>query len=201
MRATLSISILILLLTACGQNNNGEKRVAIEKPIQRFMTFRLVDNELVEYNIDTLKNFNVVTNILDETDCLKEYAMFKLETEDKIYKIQPLQFCENIFDYKLREILYINTDSITVNYNLKFSIESLKSALTNHLFNPNNDRNYSLKNEKKLISINVDSTKNISETKKLLLNVIKVIDGLENKPNFSFMFENRGILPKAIIVE
>lgn len=90
------------------------------------MNFRLADNELVEYNIDTLKNFNEIFKILDETDCLREYAMFKLETEDKIYKIQPLQFCEGIFDYKLREILHINTDSITVNYDQKFPIDSLK---------------------------------------------------------------------------
>ncbi|WP_292950069.1 hypothetical protein [Olleya sp. UBA1516] len=201
MRTTLSILILILLLTACGQNNNGEKRVAIEKPIQRFMTFRLVDNELVEYDIDTLKNYNGIIKILDETDCLSEYAIFKLETDDKVYKIQPLQFCESIFDYKLREVLYVNTDSITVNYELKFPIDSLKFALTNHLFNPTNNRNYSLKNEKKLISINVDSTKEINETKKLLLNIIEELNGIENKPNFGFMFENRGILPKAIIVE
>ncbi len=186
---------------SCGQNNNENKHTAIEKPIQRFMTFRLVDNELVEYDIDTLKNFNEVIKILDETDCLNEYAMFKLETEDKVYKIQPLQICESIFDYKLREILYVNTDSITVSFDLKFPIDSLKSVLTNHLFNPNNDRNYSLKNEKKLISINVDSTKNINETEKLLLNIIEELNGIENKPNFGFMFENRGILPKPIMVE
>ena len=185
----------------CRHNNSEKKQIAIEKPVQHFKTFRLVDNELVEYDIDTLKNFNEVIKILDETDCFREYALFKLETEDKIYKIQPLQFCESIFDYKLREILYVNTDSITVNYELKFPMDSLKLVLTNHLFNPNNDRNYSLADEKKLISINIDSTKNIAQTKKLLLSLIKELNAIENKPNFGFMFENRGILPQPIIVE
>ena len=73
--------------------------------------------------------------------------------------------------------------------------------MTNHLFNPSNDRNYSLANEKKLISINIDSTKNIGQTKKLLLNLIMELNAMENKPNFGFMFEDRGILPKPIIVE
>ena len=108
------------------------------------MTFRLVDNELIEYNIDTLNNFNEVTEILDKIDCSKEYALFKLETDKKIYKIQPLQFCNDIFDYKLREVLYINTDSITVNYKLKLPIDSLKVTLTNHLLNPNNDENHAV---------------------------------------------------------
>jgi hypothetical protein len=162
------------------------------------MTFRLVDNELIEYDIDTLKNFNGITEILDKIDCSKEYALFKLETDKKIYKIQPLQFCEDIFDYKLREVLYINTDSITVNYEMKLPIDSLKVTLKNHLLNPNNNKNFPSKDEKKLISINVNGTKDIAETKKLLLKIIEGINEFDNKTNFGFMFENRGIIPKPI---
>ena len=178
----------------CGQNNFEKKRIVIEKPIQHFMTLRLVNNELIEYDIDTLKNFNEVIKILNETDCLREYALFKLETDKKIYKIQPLQICESIFDYKLREILYINTDSITINYDLKLPIDSLKMVLNNHLQNPNYDGNYPSSEEKRLISINVDSTENIVETKKLLLNIITNINELNIKTNFSFMFQDRGII-------
>lgn len=201
MKKSIAILLINFLLFSCGQNYSEKKITPIEKPIQHFMTFRLVDNELIEYDIDTLKNFNQIIKILDETDCSREYAMFKVETKDKIYKIQPLQFCESIFDYKLKEILYVNTDSITANYELKFPIDSLKVVLKNHLFNPNNDRNYSLADEKKLISINVDSTENINETKKLLLSIITELNMIENKPNYGFMFEDRGILPKPIILE
>lgn len=185
----------------CGQKSGEKKQVAIEKPIQSFMTSRLVDNKLIEYDIDTLGDFNELIKILKKIDCLKEYAIFKLETDRKVYKIQPLQFCDDVFDYKLREVLYLDTDSIVVNYELRYPIDSLNSILTNHLFNPSNDRNYPFEDEKKLISINVDSTKNILETKELLLNVIQEINALDSKPNFGFMFENRGILPKLIIVE
>lgn len=189
------------LLLNCVHNNGEEKQIAPKKPIQYFISSQLANNKMVEYDIDTLKNFNEIVKILNETDCLHEYAIFKLETENKIYKIQPLQFCESIFDYKLRQILYLNADSITVNYELKLPMDSLKLALTNHLLNPNKDRNYPFKDEKKLISINVDSSKNISKTRKLLLNVIEEINRLKNKPNFEFMFENRGIWPKTIVME
>jgi len=185
----------------CGQNNGEKKQITIEKPIQHFLSFSLVDNSFVEYNIDTLANFREFLKIMDETDCTKEYALFNLETDEKIYKIQPLQFCESIFDFKLREIIYINTDSITVNYEIKYPIDSLKIVLKNHLINPNNDRNYSLSNEKKLISINVDSSKNIAETKDLLLKIIKDINELKAKKYVNFLFEKRGIFPKPIIVK
>lgn len=182
------------LLTSCGQNCNEKKRLPIEKPIQHFLSFRLVDNEFIEYDIDTIANFSEVLKILDEIDCTKEYALFKLETDNKIYKIQPLQFCESIFDYKLREIIYVNTDSIIVNYQLKYPIDSLKMVLNNHLQNTNYDENYPSTDEKKLISINVNSTKNIIETKKLLLKIIAEINDLNTQANFAFMFEDRGII-------
>ena len=194
MKKPIVILILNCLLLSCGQNNNEQKESALEKPIQTFMSPRLVENELVEYDIDTLANFNEVLRILDETDCLREYAVIKLETEEKTYKIQPLQLCESILDYKLREILYVNTDSIRVNYELQYPIDSLKTILTNHLLNPRGDKNYPSTDEKKLISINVDSTKTIKEAKNLLVKIISTINELNTKANFAFMFEERGIL-------
>ena len=194
MRASFFIPILIFLLISCGQNNSEKNHRKNEKPEQNFLTFRLVDNKFIEYDLDTLSNFNEIIKIQNKIDCNKNYALFKLKTDTKIYNIQPLQFCEDIFDYKLREIVYISTDSITVNYELQYPIESLKMILNNHLKNPNDDRNYPSSEEKRLISINVDSTKNIIETKKLLLKIITNINELNIKTNFSFMFEDNGII-------
>lgn len=165
-----------------------------ERSEQNFFTYRLIDNEFIEYDLDTLSNFNEIINIQNKIDCNKNYALFKLKTDTTIYNIQPLQFCEDIFDYKLREIIYINTDSITVNYELKYPIDSLKTVLNNHLKNSNDDKNYPSPKEKRMISINIDNTKNIIETKKLLLKLITNINKLNVKTNFSFMFEDRGII-------
>lgn len=180
----------------CRQNSIEKKQTSIHKPIQYFFSYRIEGRSLVEYDIDTLANFNQVTKILEETDCLREYAVFNIEGIDTIYKIQPLQICESIFDYKLKEILYINSDSITVNYDLKFPVDSLKTALKNHLFNPTRDQIYPSNEDKKMISIKVDNTKSIIVTKVLLLNIIEELNKLKNKPSFVFMFEDRGILPK-----
>lgn len=194
MKKTIVILILNCLLISCGQNRNEKKETKSKKAKQNFFTLRLADNEFIEFDIDTLTNFNEIIKIIEEIDCRKNYALFKLETEKEIFNIHPLQLCEDIFEYKLREIVYINTDSITVNYELKYPIDSLKTVLNNHLRNPNDDKNYPSSDEKKLISINVDSSKSIIVTKKLLLKTIANINELNTKVNFSFMFEDRGII-------
>jgi len=186
--------ILLCLLISCGQNKNEKNLINNEKPEQNFLSYRIVANEFIEIDIDTLANFTEILTIIEKIDCKKNYALFKLETDEKIFKIQPLQVCEDIFDYYLREIIYINTDSITVNYELKYPIDSLKMVLENHLLNLKNNKNYPLANEKKLISINVDDTKSIIETKKLLIKIISKINELDTRANFSFMFQDSGII-------
>lgn len=197
LKRTILLIILNYLLISCGQNTNKKKNVTNEKQEQKFLSFRIVRNEFIEVDIDSLFNFREILNIKENIDCKKNYALFKLETKNKIFKIQPLQLCGSILDYQLREIIYINTDSITVNYELQYPIDNLKMVLNNHLINLKNDDNYPSPQEKRLISINVDSSKNIIETKKLLLKIIANINELNIKTNFSFMFEGSGI-PRVI---
>ena len=196
MKKTAIILLLSFLLLNCGQNNDNKKEVETEKPEQNFMSFRDVSKKLIEIDIDTISDFKELIEVTEKIDCTGKIAVFKIETDKKIYKIQPLQVCDYILDYKLREIIYVNTDSVIVNYKIKFPIDSLKVVLDNHLRNQNNNPNYPSSDEKKLISINVDSTKNISETRNLLLKIIADFNDLNIKSNFAFMFEDRGILPE-----
>jgi len=71
-------------------------------------------------------------------------------------------------------------------------------VLKNHLLNPKNDSNYPSADKKRMLSINLDRTTNISETKNHLVNIINEINELNSKRNFVFMFDDRGILPKPI---
>ena len=198
MKKTFVLLILTCLLISCGQNQNAIKRLTPVKPEQNFLSFRMSGYELIEFDIDTLADFRAVLNAMNEIDCLRNYAVFKLETDEIIYKIQPLQFCEIIYDYKLKEIIYVNTDSITVNYQIKYPIDSLKMVLDNHLRNTSNDENYPSVDEKKLISINVDRAKSIVETKKLLIKIITDINDLNTKAIFAFIFEEEGIIESPI---
>lgn len=190
MKKIFVILIFIYLVISCKQNENNKKNE------QRFLTFKLNNNEFIEVDIDSLTNFEELLNLPKNINCRKNHILIKLETNDKVYKIQPmLQFCGLIIDYKLREVIYINTDSITVNYELKYPIDSLKMVMINHFKNPKNDINYPLLEENRLISINVRSSKKIIETKKLLLKIIDNYNELNMKNNFLFMFQDMGILP------
>lgn len=194
---SLILVLICFVFTNCKESKSDETQIDIEKPVQYFFSSGLVGNKLVETNIDTLSNFNSLLKILDKNDCYKEYALFNLETEDKIYKIKPQPFCEGSFHYRLKEIIYINTDSITVNYELKFPIDSLKSVLRKHLLNPEQDKNYPLAGEQKLISVHVDSLKPIASTKTLLLKIINNINELGGKSSVEFIFKESGIIPQA----
>jgi hypothetical protein len=133
LKEVISILILTCLLINCGQNKNGKNQLSNEKPIQNFLSSRIIGVEFKEFDIDTLANFREILDIIEEIDCSKNYALFKLETDIEIFKIQPLHFCGDIVDYKLSEIIYVSTDSIAVNYQLKYPIDSLKMVLRNHL--------------------------------------------------------------------
>ncbi len=182
------------MLISCGNKNEEAKTSEIKKSKQSFLTYREVSKKLVDIDIDTISNFKKLQNISEKINCGGEIAVIKIETKNTTYRIQPLMFCTDIFDYKLREIIYINPDSIIVNYKLSYPITDLKMILKKHLSNSENDENYPKQNEQRLISINVDSKKPIEVTKNLLLEVISNVNELNYKNNFSFMFEDKGIV-------
>ena len=190
-RNIIIVSALMYFTTSCNHNNGKNP---FKKEQQNFLTIRNLANGFIEYDIDTLASFSEITEILEEIDCEKNYALFKLETNSKIFKIQPLQFCGDIFHYKMKELVYINTDSITVNNDLKYPIDSLNSVLRYHLLNFNGDNNYPLGTERKWISINVDESKKIDDTKILLLKIIDEVNSIESNVDFGFMFENSGLI-------
>ena len=190
-RNVIIVSVLMYFTASCDHNNG---KIPLKKEQQNFLTIRNLTNEFIEYDIDTLASFREITKILEEIDCQKNYALFKLETKSKIFKIQPLQFCGDIFDYKMKQVIYINTDSITVNDHLNYPIDSLHSVLRYHLLNYNGDNNYPLGTERKWISINVDDSKKIDDSKILLLKIIDEVNSIDGNVDFGFMFENSGLI-------
>ncbi|PHQ29777.1 hypothetical protein [Leeuwenhoekiella nanhaiensis] len=196
MRNPIVLFITLIFFLSCAENRPNKENKVVEKSIQTFFSFRMEGQSLVEFDLDTIKTTKELIRILNEIDCLKEKPVLKIETDYKINRIQPFQICEFILDYKLKNIIYVNTDSITVNYDLVLPIDSLEITLKNHLLNPNNNENYPSQLEKKMISIHIDSTKNISDTKNLFLNIIDKVNRLDSIPDFIFMIEDNGILPE-----
>lgn len=193
MKKSVLIIILSFFLTYC-VDSKKDNPITKEKTVQSFLTYRTQNQKHLEIDIDSLQNFGELLNVIDTTDCRKLAPTFKIETDSTIYKIQHLHFCETIYDYKLRNILYVSTDSIKVNYQLTYPINDLGTILENHLINKLNDENYPSEDEKRFISIHIDESEDIQEVKKLLLHIISVHTKLNIKTNFAFMFDRYGMI-------
>ncbi|MFK7747986.1 MAG: hypothetical protein AB8B65_06335 [Kordia sp.] len=196
MKKSISFVLLCFFLMNC-VDSKKEKNLPKEKTVQSFLTFQTKKQTSIETNMDSLKNFGEVLKMIDTTDCSTKTLLFTIETAENNYTIQPLQFCGDIYDYKLRQIIYFDTDSITVNEQLKYPITAIHSVLKNHLINPLNDEDYPSKEATKFISIHVDSSKSIKEIKKLLLNIISTFNSLKINQNFSFIFDKYGIIQEV----
>lgn len=195
MKKSIIILVLVFLFYNCiekKENHNTKQKI-----VYKYTPPLNYGIEYLEVDIDSLSEFNEILTILDTIDCTKKDVVFKMETEDKIYKIQPLQYCGVNYDYYLNQIIYINTDSITVNHDIQYPIDSLKTVLDSHLTNKKNDINYpSIDEEFRIISIHIDSSKKIKETKQLLLKIITEAQKITPKSNFVFIFNRRGLLPQ-----
>ncbi len=169
----------------------------IQKIEQSFITIHEINKELIDVDIDSIADFNSLINIIEEISCGGQIGLVKMETKDKIFRVQPLFSCGDIFDYKLRQIIYVNPDSVTVNSELNYPISDLKMVLQKHIHNSENDKNYPEQDKIRMISINVGNDKPISITKNLILEIIYKLNELDYKNNLSFKLENHDII-KAI---
>ena len=162
------------------------------------MGMREIGKEIIEINLDSLSNFNNLLTAIDRVNCNNKIAIIKFETNSSIFKIQPLNFCsENppIWCSSLRDVIYLTSDSITVSYDLKYNIDSLKPVLKRHLRNIENNENYPKKGKIGFLSLHIDSTKNISHTKNLLLKIITDFNEIDNDSlHLNVLFENHGII-------
>lgn len=193
---TLILAFICFVFTNCKESRSNETQIDIEKPIQYIVSFKNVDNKLIETNIDTLSNLNGFLNILDKNNCINIYQLLNHEIKDKTYNLKPMSNCYGTFHYRLKEIIYVSTDSIAVNRELRFPIDSLNIILRKHLLNHKQDKNYPFDGEQKLISVHVDTLKPIAKTKELIKNIINDIIEIDAKPYPQFIFNDGGIIPK-----
>lgn len=192
MKKLLVVLAFACLLINCENSKKAKKEIA-KKPVQSFLGLRLPEQKFFEIDIDSLQNFGDILNIIDTVDCHKNAVLVNVETDSIIYKIQHFNPCGVIYDYKLNEIIYIKTDTLIVNHELQFPINSIGYVINKHLINVEFDENYPMTSRTRLISINIDPDKSIQETKKLLLRVIENINALPIGQPFAFIFDRIGL--------
>ena len=192
-----------------GCKENPKVKESKSKKVEYDISFDSNKN-IIELNIDTFDNFNRMVVALEKSICDKKLTVIRFENDSTIYKIKPINFCPDDdinFDYYLRDVIWLTYDSIIVNQNIRFSIDSLCPVLEKHLVNKNNDpdfgsqksQNSYLKNG--FIKVNIDSTKTISEVKQIFQKLtndfidlnkqyrdsLKLYIELEKEPSYKWM--------------
>lgn len=175
------LSILVLIIVSC---NNKITKSEFKKEERIFNASGLVWEEYVEIDLDSLLNYGDLFEEINKITCEKSITL-KFENDSIIYRVKPFDICPTS-DYRLRQVIYVNPDSIFVNDSLKFPIDNLNQELRKHLINKKNDINYPQKEEMRFVSIYMDSSENLNETKNLITEIISSFDELKKDNDLIF---------------
>ena len=180
------IIILILLFSACNTRSKNEKQTSEEKYTFYYpKKFHFEDgSEIVSIDIDTIKNFGKILEFTDKIACGKKYPALKIQKNDSIFNIMFWKDCSiyaSIGDYKNRNVISIQGDSIIINEKTFTSFENIDKVLPEHILNPSKNMIYSTNPERSIIMYYQDSTYDSKKFKEQILKIAKEFNKLNLK--------------------
>jgi len=189
LKKLIHILTIILIFSACKESESNQE-VDFKKTEFNYLFDPTTD--YVEMPIDSFENYDKLVYRLEKSICSSKKTVLKFENDSFIYRIKPINFCpENatIFDYFERDVLWITPDSVIVDYELAYPLDSLRIIMERHLINKNKDPKYPRKKTKLsylksgFLKIRIDSSKSIKETKRVfqrIVNNFNEINGLNH---------------------
>lgn len=128
------VLFLCLCFTFCKKKNESIETVEMETIIDGDYS----DFEL--FNLDSISNFQELAFEVNQNSCDSKLSLIFFDYDNSNYKFIPMFNCPfDIFDYYLRDVVYLTNDSIYVNYKNRYSIHHLNLVMENHLINRSND--------------------------------------------------------------
>ncbi|MCB0485881.1 MAG: hypothetical protein KDC47_06780, partial [Flavobacteriaceae bacterium] len=182
MNRYLFLIFIIIFFIQC----NEKERASLTSKKEYFYPYYMDFDTIVE--VKYFRNFNSLLLSIDTILCSRKTVIIKFENDSCIYKIKPINFCSKrhpIFDYSYNDIIYLSNDSIIVDIEIRYSLDSLESILEKHILNKNKDLNYPRKPNSGFLSVGVDSTKTITEIEKLFGKIFNVFNNLNRVNNDS----------------
>jgi len=138
---------------------------------------------LKKVELDSLDNFEELLNIADEIVCDTKSPLIYFENKDAIFKFLIDKDCLiafNIADYKERNIIFIQGDSIIINDKMSKPLDSIEKVLNNHILNKGKNPKYSTSIEKAIIFYHQDSLFKSIDIKEQLLKISNAFNGIRN---------------------
>jgi len=186
LKRNLILPLIILSLYSCQRISNKNK-----------IKFNYINNTIkngsdtIELNLSKFSNFLDLYDAVDNNLCNKKTSIITFENDSAVYRFTPIiQYCSSknppIRDYWESQFISLSADSILVdaspiylNKRLIYPMDSLDIILSRHLLNK---FNFHKSYRTKFLAIAIDSSKPISETKRVFQNVLTSFNKL-NKRN------------------
>ena len=173
MKVYLYLLIIALISFNCKKGNNNFDQAKIEFFYPNKESFN-PEFQSTQISLDTIENFGKLLTIAEKIACENKEPIIKIESKNIIYNFKVFKDCLNAMDninYKQRNIVLIQGDSIIVNVLIDKPIDSLKNVMTNHLLNNGINPNFSTSQKMALFIYHQDST---LKSKKIRAQFIKL---------------------------
>lgn len=132
-------------------------------------------SEILTIDIDTINNFGELFKIADKIACDNKYPAVKFKRKDSIFNVRFWKDCSVYVsegDYKQRNVISIQGDSIIINEETFTSFENIDKILPKHILNTSGNMIYSTNPNRSIIMYYQDSTYNSKKIKDQILRIV-----------------------------
>ena len=133
------------------------------------------DSLIVSIDVEKHPIYEKLIEEIDSISCTEKIPFIEIETDSTIFNLLAYHICSKeqlIADYKTRNIIGINNDSIVINKDLEFDINSLETILKKQYLNFGKDEDFAISPEKAVLFFYNDLDTNNKIVKKRLLRII-----------------------------
>ena len=138
------------------------------------------DSLIVSINVEKYNKYEKLIEEIDSISCTEKIPFVEIETDSTIFNLLAYHICSEehlIADYKTRNIIGLNNDSILINKDLEFSIDSLDTILKKQYLNYGKDENFSVSPEKAVLFFYSDLD---TDNRIIKERILKIINGYLN---------------------
>ena len=135
-------------------------------------------------NIDSIENFGKLLTVTEKISCEDQLPIIRINNKNTIFNFKIFKDCPDamdVIDYKQRNIVLIQGDSIIVNVLISKPFDSLKKVLSNHLLNNGSSPNYSISLDKALFMYHQDSTYDSKKVKEHFIKLASVFNEVNSE--------------------
>ncbi|MGM0934191.1 MAG: hypothetical protein ACQEWD_12175 [Bacteroidota bacterium] len=169
MRKILYILIIGLLIISC-QSCKSDKADKEELFFPAKADFADT-SKLVFHRLESFDNYQSLFKAIDSVTCADKKPVLQFENKKYKFNLIALAHCSeanSVVDYRLKNVIGINNDSIIVNREIKTTVADLREIMAKHYLNYGKNSDYSERPEKAVINLYLEPKTDTGKIENLL---------------------------------